>query len=154
MRLHSHASVALLVCLLCCRSAAEKFSLQACDRELPASHVRACQAFVSLLEDQSYCNLDQTQNCCVVLDAAATSRCHCWRGFSKATQILADLLYQHCQTNTTFTTTDSSQSTLTLKLFFGVLTSSANFEQRQAGTIACHCGACKLNLLQICTCNL
>lgn len=139
MRLYSHLLAALLACLLCCHSAASLASPPSCatvKTELQASHIQACRSFVSLLEDQSFCSLDQTQQCCTVLNAAIATRCHCWQGFPTATVTLLDLLHQHCSHNTTSATNESSTGSLALTIFFGVLTGSANFEQRQAGTAA------------------
>ena len=139
MRSYSHILAALLACFLCCHSAAGVAFPPACATfytELQATHIQACKNFVSLLEDQSFCSFDQTEHCCTVLDAAIATRCHCWAGFPTATATLFGLLYQHCSQNTTSATQENLEGSLALKVFFGVLTGSANFEQRQAGSAA------------------
>lgn len=92
--------------------------------------VSACKSFVKLLEDPQYCNLDQAQDCCVVLDATVSSQCHCWQGFSSATIGLITLLQKHCAEQYPKDVLPS----LNIKVFIGVLTSSAHAEQRHAGT--------------------
>ena len=91
--------------------------------------VPACRHFVKLLEDPQFCSLDQSQNCCVVLDAAVTNHCHCWQGFSTATVGLIKVLHKHCDENRI---RDASQVS-DIKVFIGILTGSANAVQRQAG---------------------
>lgn len=132
MRRHSDRLARLLACILCCRCFACA-GLPACHPNQGTSQVsspQACKRFVSLLEDQTFCSLDQSQNCCIALDAAVQNQCQCWEGFPRATIVLLDLLSQQCSSDSA---TTSSASTLGLKIFFGVLTGSANFEQRQAG---------------------
>ncbi len=91
--------------------------------------VSACKKFVNLLEDPQYCSFDQGQNCCVVLDATITSQCHCWPGFSSATLGLISLLHEHCADHYP----KGSLPSLDIKVFIGVLTGSANTEQRHTG---------------------
>ena len=89
----------------------------------------ACKQFVKLLEDPQFCNLDQAQNCCVLVDAAVTNHCHCWQGFSSATLGLLELLHKHCTEHQQAESTQQSE----INVFIGVLTGSANAQQRQAG---------------------
>ncbi len=123
-----------LSCLVCCVVLAEVAcsQLPACQpfrNTFQVPSVPACRQFVQLLEDPQYCSLDQGQNCCVVLDAAVASQCHCWQGFSSATVGLISLLRRHCDEQHP----KEGVPSLNVKVFIGVLTGSANREQRQAG---------------------
>lgn len=91
--------------------------------------VSACQRFIKLLEDPQYCSLDLVQNCCVVLAAAVTNHCHCWKSLPKASHNLVSALHKHCEDRRLIDTSTS----LDIKVFIGVLTSAAHAEQRQAG---------------------
>ena len=102
-------------------------------KEVAVPSVSACQRFVKLLEDPQYCSLDQLQNCCVVLTAAVTSHCHCWKSLPKASHNLVSVLHKHCEHRRL---ADIS-SNVNIKLFIGVLTSAAHAEQRQAGDSCC-----------------
>lgn len=138
MRLLSHTIAALLAYLHCCHSAVGDILPSAClpeENKPLVSHVPACKNFVSLLEDQSYCSLEQLQNCCSVLSAATAARCHCLQELTTSTAALFEILQQHCSSNNSTNTLSSktTDSNLNLKVYFGVLTSSANFQQRQAG---------------------
>ena len=113
-----------------------------CSSELPlctstqAAHsvpIPACKQFVKLLEDPQYCSGDQGRNCCIVLDAALINHCHCWQGFSSATQGLFTLLQQHCNQQHQQELPQTSE----IKVFIGVLTGSSHAQQRQAGESAC-----------------
>ena len=122
------------LCFVCCvlLPCSSCLELPACKPsrgsvQVPA--VSACKRFVNLLEDPQYCSLDQGQNCCVVLDATITSQCHCWPGFSSATLGLISLLQEHCADRYP----KESLPSLDIKVFIGVLTGSANTEQRHAG---------------------
>lgn len=98
-------------------------------KEAAILSVLACQRFIKLLEDPQFCSLDQSQNCCVVLAAAVTNHCHCWKSLPKASHNLVSMLHKHCEhRRVTHTSADSP-----LKVFIGVLTSAAHTEQRQAG---------------------
>ena len=98
-------------------------------KQVSLPSVSACQRFIRLLEDPQYCNIDQSKDCCVVLAAALTNHCHCWKGLPKATYDLVNLLYQHCGH---WHLADKIQSS-DFKVFIGVLTGAAHAEQRQAG---------------------
>lgn len=112
-------------------------SCQQARKQISLPSVSACHRFFKLLEDPQYCSLDQSQNCCVVLAAAVTNHCHCWKLLPKATYDLVNVLHQHCGRRLL---TDSSQQ-LDVKLFIGVLTSANHAAQRQAGDMhysKCH----------------
>ena len=121
-------------CFVCCVLLPSSSCLQlpACKPSrgsVQVPSVSACQKFVNLLEDPQYCSLDQGHNCCVVLDATITSQCHCWPGFSGATLGLISLLQEHCADKYS----KESLLSLDITVFIGVLTGSANAEQRHAG---------------------
>ena len=98
-------------------------------KEISLPSVSACQRFVRLLEDQQFCSLDQSQNCCVVLAAAVANHCHCWKRLPKTTYDLVHLLHQHCEHRQL---TDTPQQ-VDVKVFIGVLTGADHAAQRQAG---------------------
>lgn len=121
-------------CFVCCvlLPSSSCLELPACKPSrgsVQVPSVSACKRFVDLLEDPKYCSLDQGQNCCVVLDATITSQCHCWPGFSSATLGLISLLQEHCAEQYP----KDPLPSLDIQVFIGVLTGSANTEQRHAG---------------------
>ena len=101
-------------------------------RQISLPSVSVCHRFIKLLEDPQYCSLDQSQNCCVVLAAAVTNHCHCWKHLPKATYDLVNVLHQHCGRQHS---TDNSQQ-LDVNLFIGVLTSANHAARRQAGDMS------------------
>ena len=101
-------------------------------KQISLPSVSACHRFIRLLEDPQYCSLDQSQNCCVVLAAAVSNHCHCWKQLPKATYDLVNLLHQHCGRQHL---TDNSQQ-LDIKVFIGVLTGANHAAQRQAGDVS------------------